>query len=58
MLSLDEYDVSFKEFVKNPQASNSITVTQTTNSLPERIVPYGGFELGDRLTTLWLENQN
>ncbi|NOQ44488.1 MAG: hypothetical protein GQ471_02350, partial [Nitrosopumilus sp.] len=49
ILSLDEYTVSVDEFVKNPQNLTTLTVKQPTTSFPGRIVPYGGFELGDRV---------
>ena len=48
-LSLDEYTVSVEEFVKNPQNSTTLTVRQPTTSIPGRVVPIGGFELGDRV---------
>ena len=48
-LKLDEYTVSVDEFVKNPQNLTTLTVKQPTTSFPGRIVPYGGFELGDRV---------
>ncbi len=47
--SLDEYTVSVEEFVKNPQNSTTLTVRQPTTSMPGRVIPIGGFELGDRV---------
>jgi len=48
-LSLDEYTVSVEEFVKNPQNSTTLTIRQPTTSIPGRVIPIGGFELGDRV---------
>ena len=48
-LSLDEYIVNVEEFIKNPQDFSTITVRQPSTSVPGRIIPVGGFELGDRV---------
>jgi len=48
LLTLDEYTVHVEEFLKNPQDADAITVRQPTVSIPGRVVPHGGFEIGDR----------
>lgn len=48
-LSLDQYSVSVEEFVKNPQDPQTIIVTQPSISTPGKLIPYGGFEIGDRV---------
>ncbi len=54
-LVLDEYTVSVDEFVKNHQDIDTITVRQPTISIPGRIVPHGGFDIGDRVL-FYIEN--
>jgi hypothetical protein len=49
ILSLDEYSVNVEEFLKNPQNSTVLTVRQPTTSIPGKIIPFGGFEIGDRV---------
>lgn len=49
ILSLEEYSVSVEEFLKNPQKSPVLTVRQPTTSIPGKIIPQSGFELGDRV---------
>jgi hypothetical protein len=46
---LDEYTITVEEFVKNPQDADTITVRQPTESIPGRLFPFGGFEMGDRV---------
>lgn len=48
-LILDEYTVSVEESVKNTQIPETITVRQPTVSTPGRLLPYEGFEVGDRV---------
>src|SRR3990172_4664993 len=48
-LSLDQYTVSVEEFLKNPQNSSTMIVLQPTTSIPDRIIPIGGFAIGDRV---------
>ena len=48
-LTLDEYTVTIEEFVKNPQNAETITVRQPTVSTPGRLLPFEGFEVGDRV---------
>ena len=48
LLTLDEYTVHVEEFLKNPQDADAMTVRQPTVSIPGRVVPHGGFEIGDR----------
>jgi len=48
LLTLDEYTVHVEEFLKNPQDVDVVTVRQPTVSIPGRVVPHGGFEIGDR----------
>lgn len=48
-LSLDEYTVTVEEVVKNTKISDTLTVMQPTTSVPGRIIPFGGFEVGDRV---------
>lgn len=47
-LYLDQYTVSVEEFLKNPQNSIML-VLQPTTSVPGRIVPIGGYDVGDRV---------
>ena len=49
ILSLGEYSVNVEEFLKNPQNSTILTVRQPTTSIPGKIIPFGGFEVGDRV---------
>lgn len=48
-LSLDQYTVSVEEFLKGPQNSSTMKVLQPTTSIPGRIIPIGGFAVGDRV---------
>ena len=48
LLTLDEYTVQVEEFLKNPQDADAMTVRQPTVSIPGRVVPHGGFEIGDK----------
>lgn len=56
-LSLDQYTVSVEEFLKNPQNSSTMIVLQPTTSIPGRVVPIGGFTVGDRVL-FYLEKIN
>ncbi|MGD8431860.1 MAG: hypothetical protein PVG23_04715, partial [Nitrosopumilaceae archaeon] len=49
ILSLDEYAINVEEFLKNSQNSTFLTVRQPTTSIPGKIIPFGGFEVGDRV---------
>jgi hypothetical protein len=48
-LPLDEYTVNVEESVKNTQIAEVITVRQPTTSIPGRVLPFEGFEVGDRV---------
>lgn len=48
-LNLDEYNVDVKEFLKNPQNTNKITVRQPTISLPSGLGGLDEFKTGDRV---------
>jgi len=48
-LILDEYTVSVEESVKDTQIPEVITVRQPTVSTPGRLLPFEGFEVGDRV---------
>ncbi|MCV0391964.1 MAG: hypothetical protein K5790_01580 [Nitrosopumilus sp.] len=48
-LILDEYTVSVEESIKDTQIPETITVRQPTVSTPGRLLPYEGFEVGDRV---------
>ena len=54
-LVLDEYTVSVEEFLTNPQDADTMIVRQPTVSTPGRVVPHGGFDIGDRVL-FYLEN--